>query len=402
MNLKKIPYRASHLMMKGTLNLIKLPIPPVLTGADTVLRFPEIIALSGVSRPLIVTDKHLIDLKLLQPFLTALQKSDMTYFLYTDIDLNPDFENVYDGLEAYHTNECDSVIAFGGGRILDCGKIIAAKVTNDMPIPKMRGLFKLTHKIPPFFTIPTTAGTGSESTISATITDPEAHRKMSIYDPKLVPLATVLDSKLMVSLPVSETVKGGFDTLTRATESYIGRFDSALVKEKSISAIDTIMENLEVAVHDGDNLTLRANLAKASFDAGIAQTRAYPGYTQAIARILSAWYGISENVVCAAALPAVLHALRASCEKKLSELALLVGLGEPWEDYGILSERYINHIEALQERLGVPTVIEKLQSDDIPSLSKRILKEANHLYPVPKILSEKECNVILVKLCTQR
>ena len=144
MNLMTIPYRTSHIMMKGVLNVLKLPIPPSLVGPGMVKRFPEIISLCDVHKALVITDKPLMEMGLLDGFLEALKKAGIDYAVFDGVQPNPTFENIYDGLEAYYTEGCDGVIAFGGGSSMDCAKIVAAKVTNDKPIPKMKGLFKLT------------------------------------------------------------------------------------------------------------------------------------------------------------------------------------------------------------------------------------------------------------------
>lgn len=246
MNLMTIPYRTSHIMMKGVLNVLKLPIPPSLVGPGMVKRFPEIISLCDVHKALVITDKPLMEMGLLDGFLEALKKAGIDYAVFDGVQPNPTFENIYDGLEAYYTEGCDGVIAFGGGSSMDCAKIVAAKVTNDKPIPKMKGLFKLTHRLPPFFAVPTTAGTGSEATVCAVITDTSNHEKFAINDPKLVPLATVLDPELMVGLPPALTASTGMDALTHAVEAYIGHYDAPFVKEKALAATEVITVSLHI------------------------------------------------------------------------------------------------------------------------------------------------------------
>ena len=400
MNLMTIPYRTSHIMMKGVLNVLKLPIPPSLVGPGMVKRFPEIISLCDVHKALVITDKPLMEMGLLDGFLEALKKAGIDYSVFDGVQPNPTFENIYDGLEAYYTEGCDGVIAFGGGSSMDCAKIVAAKVTNDKPIPKMKGLFKLTHRLPPFFAVPTTAGTGSEATVCAVITDTSNHEKFAINDPKLVPLATVLDPELMVGLPPALTAITGMDALTHAVEAYIGHYDAPFVKEKALAATEVIMRDLEAVYKDGSNLKLRQNMSVASFDAGLAFTRAYVGYVHAIAHNLGGFYGVAHGFANAVILPHILEFSRDAAQKKLSELALCAGLGEPWDSEEILSYRFIDRIKEMNANMGIPETIDALRIEDIPELAKRVLKEANPTYPVPKIMDYDECVAMLEELVT--
>ena len=396
-----VPYRTSQLVMKEALKVLKLPIPPVLKGPGMVRRFPEIMKLTGVAKILVVTDRPLLSMGLLDPFLCALETAGIESVIYDKVQPNPTFENVEDGLALYQKSNCDGVVAFGGGSPMDCGKIIAAKVTNHKSIPKMRGLFKLTHKLPPFFAIPTTSGTGSEATICGVITDVKNHEKFAINDPKLVPLATVLDPDLTLGLPPALTATTGMDALTHAVEAYIGNFDTPFVKEKAMSATDVIINNLESCYHNGQDKDLRLNLAQASFDAGLAFTRAYVGYVHAIAHAMGGYYGVPHGLANAIVLPYVLEFSRESAEEKLAELAYFSGLGEPMDDDKTLSFQFIEKIKSMNEAMGIPRVIEALRANDITFLAKRILKEANPTYPVPRIMHFDECCDILKQLCPE-
>ena len=396
-----VPYRTSQLVMKEALKVLKLPIPPVLKGPGMVRRFPEIMKLTGVAKILVVTDRPLLSMGLLDPFLCALETAGIESVIYDKVQPNPTFENVEDGLALYQKSNCDGVVAFGGGSPMDCGKIIAAKVTNHKSIPKMRGLFKLTHKLPPFFAIPTTSGTGSEATICGVITDVKNHEKFAINDPKLVPLATVLDPDLTLGLPPALTATTGMDALTHAVEAYIGNFDTPFVKEKAMSATDVIINNLESCYHNGQDKDLRLNLAQASFDAGLAFTRAYVGYVHAIAHAMGGYYGVPHGLANAIVLPYVLEFSRESAEEKLAELAYFSGLGEPMDDDKTLSFQFIEKIKSMNEAMGIPMVIEALRANDITFLAKRILKEANPTYPVPRIMHFTECCDILKQLCPE-
>lgn len=397
--IQNVPYRTSHLVMKQTAKVLKLPIPPVLKGAGMVRRFPEIVKLTGVTRVLIVTDRPLLTMGLLDSFLCALEANGIESVIFDKVQPNPTFENVEDGLAMYYSSNCDGVIAFGGGSSIDCGKIIAAKVTNRKSIEKMRGLFKLTRKLPPFFVVPTTSGTGSEATICAVITDVHNHEKFAINDPKLVPLATVLDPELTLDLPPSLTATTGMDALTHAIEAYIGKYDTPFVKEKALSATESIINHLEDCYHNGQDLDLRLTMAQASFDGGLAFTRAYVGYVHAIAHAMGGYYSVPHGLANAIVLPYVLEYYGHTAEKKLAELAFYSGLGEAMFDDEILAKLLIKKIKSMNTNMGIPKTIYALKAADIPELAKRILKEANPTYPVPRIMHYQECCDILKMLC---
>lgn len=194
--LENVLYNTSHLVMKETTRILKFPTPPVLEGPGMVRRFPELIKLTGVTKILVVTDRPLFSIGLLDSFLCALETDGIEAIIYDKVLPDPTFENVEEGLALYNSTQCNGVVAFGGSAQLDCGKIIAAKVTNQKSISKLQGFFKLTRKLPPFFAVPTTAGTGSEATICTVITDEKNNEKFVVNDPKLVPIATVLDPEL--------------------------------------------------------------------------------------------------------------------------------------------------------------------------------------------------------------
>lgn len=398
MNLMKMPYRTSHFVMKGMLNILKLPTPPTLIGPGMVKRFPELISLCGVHKALIVTTAVLMDAGLMTPFLTELEASGIDHSLYLMPDAPPVFEDIYNGLDAYYNEGCDSVIAFGGGSVIDCGKVVAAKVTNDKPIPKMKGLFKLSHRLPPFFAIPTNAGSGAEATIDALITDTTNCEKFTISDPKLAPLASVLDAELCVNLPRKATILGALDTLTRAIESYLNLYDKNRVLDNAQSAVCTVLNTLEPLLEEPSNLKYRGEMMQAAHSAGLAKTRACPGYAQTIAHTLDAWYGIGEAKASAAILPHILKFNLESSRKRLADLALAAGLGEPADGDTALADAFVAHIDDLCRRLEIPAAIPEIRLCDIPELTKQILREANAAYPVPRLMDAQECAALLEAL----
>jgi alcohol dehydrogenase class IV len=282
---------------------------------------------------------------------------------------------------------------------MDCAKIIGARVSNPyFSVRRMKGLFKVFLPIPPFFCVPTTAGTGSETTVAAVITDAETHEKFAISDFKLIPKIAVLDPELMVGLPPHITSTTGMDALTHAVEAYIGLNGSKFTDENAENATKLIFENLEEAYKNGSNLEARNNMALASFYGGSAFTRAYVGYVHAIAHNMGGLYGVPHGLANAIILPYVLEFCRKDAEKKLAGLAVAGGIGKRNESKEALSIKFIKKIKTMNKNMDIPTCIKELKEKDIPLIAKRALDEAHPDYPVPTIMTIEECESLVRKL----
>ncbi|MGM0454045.1 MAG: iron-containing alcohol dehydrogenase, partial [Thermodesulfobacteriota bacterium] len=275
-SMKKNAYRAQQKAMKVASIVLPFPVPLLLSGPGSIRQLAENITNRGRKHVLVVTDKVLMDLKLLDGLFESLQQNGIRYTVFDDVQPNPTIANVEEGRKIYKANNCDSLLAFGGGSPMDCAKAIGARISNPyFSVRHMKGLFRVFLPIPPLFCVPTTAGTGSETTIVAVISDPETHEKFAINDLKLIPKVAVLDPELMTGLPPHITATTGMDALTHAVEAYIGLNGTQFTDEHAESATRLIFENLETAYNDGGNMTARHNMALASFYAGVAFTRAY-------------------------------------------------------------------------------------------------------------------------------
>jgi alcohol dehydrogenase class IV len=262
----------------------------------------------------------------------------------------------------------------------------------------MKGKFKVRKKLPPLFAVPTTAGTGSETTVAAVISDPEAHEKFGVADLKLVPIIAVLDPELMLGLPPHITSATGMDAFTHAIEAYIGWFGTKYTNENAERATKIIVEDLEKVYQDGSDLERRNNMALASFYGGSAFTRAYVGYVHAIAHNMGGLYGVPHGLANAIILPHVLRFCRAEAEHKLASLARAGGIGKASDSDEELSYRFIEKIESMNRNMNIPTTIKELQQKDIPLIAERALKEGNPDYPVPRLMNRKECEALVRKL----
>ncbi|MPM90125.1 1,3-propanediol dehydrogenase [bioreactor metagenome] len=323
--------------------------------------------------------------------LKGLKDQGIDYAVYDKTVPNPTIDNIEEALQMYKAYRCKGIVAFGGGSPMDCAKGVGARIARpEKSISQMKGFFKVRRKIPPLFAIPTTAGTGSETTLAAVITDSRTHEKYPINDISLIPLYAILDPMLTVELPPHITAATGLDALTHAVEAYIGRSNTRQTKKYAREAVKLIFENLYEAYSNGTNLAARANMQKASFYAGIAFTRAYVGNVHAIAHTLGGFYQIPHGLANAIILPYVLKYYGATAYKPLAELADWAGIALIGDTVEQKALKFIQEIEKLNESMEIPKKVSGITDSDIPVMAKRALAESNPLYPVPKIMSETD------------
>ena len=340
---------------------------------------------------MIVTDSNLLSLGLLDELLLDLDNNDIKYKIYDSVKTNPTISVVESGYNCYQRNKCDSIIAFGGGSPIDVAKSIGAKVARpDKNLREMKGLLKIRKEIPPLFAIPTTAGSGSEATLSSVITDSENSDKYAINDPVLIPNYAILDPVLTVELTPHLTAITGLDALTHAIEAYIGKNNTEETKRLSRQAVKLIFNNIYLAYKDGDDLQARKNMLKASYYAGLSFTRAYVGYVHAMAHSLGGYYDISHGLANSVILPTVLDFYGENVHNELAELSRVAGLSTENQLVRDEAEGFINSIIELNQKMNIPLRIEEINRNDIPELAKRAIEEANPLYPVPEILTEND------------
>lgn len=383
-------YRAYQQTMKLGMNVIKFRIPEIIEGENCLLQLPDLLMEKGHDRLLIVTDAGIMSVGLMNPLLQSFEEKGIAYEIFDRTVPNPTIDNIEDALKIYYSVGAKAIIAFGGGSPMDCAKGVAARVVRpDKKIPQMKGLFKVMKEMPPFYAIPTTAGTGSEATVAAVISNSETKEKYAIMDGVLVPHYAVLDPMLTVKLPSHITSTTGMDALTHAVESYIGLSNTKETREWSREAVQLIFDNLLKAYENPEDLEARANMQRAALLAGMAFTRAYVGYVHAIAHTLGGFYHVPHGFANAVIMPYVLEYYGEAAHKPLAELADLVGLatGKSEKEQ---AEEFIQWIKELNQKMNIPTKIEGIIREDIPLMAKRAFKEAHPLYPVPKLMSLKE------------
>ena len=394
--IKKAYYRVNQKVLKLAMCFMNWKEPELLEGEGVVLKLPTFIRNKGINKVLVVTDKGLMNLHILDPLFEELNKVGISYVLYDGVQPNPTIPSIEECKQMYLDNNCEGIIAFGGGSPMDCAKAAAARVVKPKKsVRKMRGYLKVNKKLPPFFAVPTTAGTGSETTLAAVVNDPTTHEKNAICDPCLRPKYAVLDPSLTIGLPPHITSTTGMDALTHAVEAYIGKSNVKSTIKYAEDATVLIHNNLEKAYNNGKDMEARNNMLKASFYAGAAFTRAFVGYVHAIAHNLGGMYNTPHGLANAVILPYVLEWYGKSAQKALSKLADLIGITNENMSIEDKAKAFIEEIRRMNKAMNIPEKFDFIKEEDIPTLVARALKEGNPGYPVPKIMNKNDCEQVI-------
>lgn len=345
----------------------------------------------NVEKVLIVADKGVRNAGILDPIEAVLAKCGVGSVVYDETRPNPTVENVEEALSLYLKNGCNALMAVGGGSPIDCAKAVGARVVYPKKsVGKLKGLLRVWRRLPPLIAVPTTAGTGSETTVAAVIVDAEKRHKYTILSFPLIPTYAVLDPELTFSLPPSLTATTGIDALVHAVEAYIGRSTTKETRRLALEATKLIFENLETAFNDGKNRDAREKMLRAAHMAGLAFSKSYVGYVHAVAHTLGGYYGTPHGLANAVITPYVLDAYGAGVYRKLRSLALAAGVASLQDDAKDAAEKFVAAIRNLNAKLGIPEKLVGIKKEDVPAMARLASKEANPLYPVPKLFDAKE------------
>ena len=350
---------------------------------------------------LLIADAAVCELGLTEPLEKSLSRAHIAYAVYLQHNAIPTLHDVEDAYKLFTHCGAKAIIAIGGGSAIDCAKVVGARaVRPGATVRQMSGLLGVRRRTPLLFAIPTAAGTGSEATLDAVITDSETHLPYSLNDFALIPDYTVLDAQLTLHQSPALTAMGGMDALTHAIEAYIGRSTNKLTRTMAEEAVMLISRNLRPAFENGSNLRVRQRMLRASYCAGVTFTRSYVGYVHAIAHTLSAQYGIEHGVANAVILPHMLRHYGLSCSGKLARLAYNSDLVSRNVDENVAARRFIRWIEKTNKTFGFPSGFSQIREEDIPAMARIAAKEANPLYPVPQLMDAAELEVVYRKLMT--
>lgn len=348
-----------------------------------------------IASVLLITDKQLREFGATSHLEKLLEESGIRCAVYDDTFPNPTVINVEAAREIYIKEKCEALIAFGGGSSMDCAKAVGARIAYpNKSVNQMKGLLKVLKKIPTLIAIPTTAGTGSEVTITSVITNSEIKHKYTMNSFPLIPAYAVLDPAVTLTLPPSLTATTGMDALTHAVEAYIGGSTTKETRAYALDAVRLIFENLETAYQDGANAEARKNMLHASYIAGIAFSKSYVGYIHAVAHTLGGQYNIPHGLANAVLMPIVLEEYGESVHVKLHQLAMAAGISKETDVVADSAKKFIQTLRDMNQRMNIPSTFSNIESSDIPAIAEHADKEANPLYPVPKLMDAKELQKI--------
>lgn len=388
---KRIFCRAYQAVFYLALPFLPYRQPKPLGGSDEAA---DLLRSKNKRKALIVTDATVYKLGLCDNLISTLKSRGTECVVYSDTVANPTVSNVQAAADLYRKEGCDCLIAVGGGSAMDCAKAAGALIIKPKKsIYKMRGVLKVFGKLPLFIAVPTTAGTGSETTIAAVITDDKTRDKFTIISFCLAPHYAILDPAMTVGLPPSITATTGMDALTHAVEAYIGRSTTRKTRRLAIEAVSIIRSNLYIAYKDGKNEQARRRMQYAAYCAGLAFTISYVGYVHAVAHSLGGKYNTPHGLANAVILPYVLKRYGKHAQKKLAGLARKSGVADVMSDDKTAARQFIAFVEDLNSKMGIPAKLH-VEEGDISELSRHADKEANPLYPVPVLMNAKQLQAI--------
>lgn len=390
-NIKKLCYRTFQFFQKTGVQIMNYPKQHVLSGSGTIAQIPKILSKNDINNVLLVCSNSVLKSGHLDAVLHQLTQMKIAYTCFHDIEPNPSTTTVERGYRQYLENHCQGIVTIGGGSPMDCAKIIGIRVTNpNISYEDMKNMLKIKHPIPFMIAVPTTAGTGSESTIAAVVTNTNTQDKYPIISLQMMPKYAILDETLTLDLPASITAYTGMDALTHAIEAYIGKGGTAYTDAEALKAIRLIFEKLEFVYDNPSDQNGRKDMLLASNHAANAFTRAYTGYVHTFSHALSGLYHLGHGKTNATILPHMLQYFGDTITKKLATVAVYCNLGTASESSDALAQKVIDKIVAMNKHFEIPEKIEELQTNDIPWLVNKSLAEGNPNCPVPKIMDYED------------
>lgn len=369
-------------------------------GPGVVKKIGERAKMLHMKKVLIVTDTFLRDLDNgpVKQAESSLQKADIAYVIFNGVEANPKIRNVEAGKKIYTENQCDSIITIGGGSAHDCGKGIGIVLSNGDDLPALAGIETLTNPLPPLMAVNTTAGTASEITRHAVITNEKTHLKFVVVSWRNVPLVSFNDPMLMLDIPTALTAATGMDALTHCVESYVSTNRNPITDAQAIQGIKLIAKYLRRAVANGHDVEARTNMAYASILAGMAFNNADLGYVHAMAHQLGGEYDAPHGICCAVLMPTVEKWNIISNPQRFADIAEL--LGENIAELSVMeaADKSIEAMIRISEDVGIPTNIKSLGAlpEDFDKMAENALKDGN-AFSNPRLGNKED----LIKLYQQ-
>lgn len=350
-------------------------------GPGVISKIGDRAKMLGMKKPVIVTDKFLEGLKdgAVEQTFDSLKAAGVDYVVYNNVEPNPKIRNIKEVKKLYEESGADSIITVGGGSAHDTGKGAGIILTNGDDITKLAGIETLDKALPPLIAVNTTAGTGSELTRHAVITNEETHLKFVVVSWRNIPLVSFNDPTLMLDVPKGLTAATGMDAFVQAVEPYVSVDHNPITDSQCVEAIKLIETSLREAVANGHNLDARTKMVEAEMLAGMAFNNANLGYVHAMAHQLGGQYDAPHGVCCALLLPYVEEYNIIACPDRFAQLAEIMGENTEGLSTRDAAELAIKAMKQLSEDVGIPHSIKEIgaKPEDFELMAENALKDGN-------------------------
>ena len=350
-------------------------------GPGVISKIGERAKMLGMKKPVIVTDKFLESMKdgAVQQSLKSLDAAGVDYVIYNNVEPNPKIRNIKEVKKLYEDSGADSIITIGGGSAHDTGKGAGIILTNGDDITKLAGIETLDKALPPLIAVNTTAGTGSELTRHAVITNENTHLKFVVVSWRNIPLVSFNDPTLMLDVPKGLTAATGMDAFVQSIEPYVSVDHNPITDSQCIEAIKLIETSLREAVANGHNLEARTKMVEAEMLAGMAFNNANLGYVHAMAHQLGGQYDAPHGVCCALLLPYVEEYNIIACPERFAELAKIMGENTDGLSTRDAAELAIKAMKQMSQDVGIPASIKEIgaKPEDFELMAENALKDGN-------------------------
>ena len=350
-------------------------------GPGVIAKIGDRAKMLNMHKPLIVTTEGLskIDNGPVKQTIASLEKAGVDYAVFTGAEPNPKIRNVQAGKKMYQDENCDSIITVGGGSAHDCGKGIGIVLTNGDDISKLAGIETLKNPLPPLMAVNTTAGTGSELTRHAVITNEKTHLKFVVVSWRNIPLVSFNDPMLMLDIPKNITAATGCDAFVQAIEPYVSVDHNPITDSQCKEAIQLIQTALPEVVANGHNIEARTKMVEAEMLAGMAFNNANLGYVHAMAHQLGGQYDAPHGVCCALLLTTVEEYNLIACPERFAELAKVMGFDTTGLTLYEAAQKSIDGMREMCRLVGIPSSIKEIgaKPEDFEMMAKNALKDGN-------------------------
>ena len=350
-------------------------------GPGVIAKIGDRAKMLNMHKPLIVTTEGLskIDNGPVKQTIASLEKAGVDYAVFTGAEPNPKIRNVQAGKKMYQDENCDSIITVGGGSAHDCGKGIGIVLTNGDDISKLAGIETLKNPLPPLMAVNTTAGTGSELTRHAVITNEKTHLKFVVVSWRNIPLVSFNDPMLMLDIPKNITAATGCDAFVQAIEPYVSVDHNPITDSQCKEAIQLIQTALPEVVANGHNIEARTKMVEAEMLAGMAFNNANLGYVHAMAHQLGGQYDAPHGVCCALLLTTVEEYNLIACPERFAELAKVMGFDTTGLTLYEAAQKSIDGRREMCRLVGIPSSIKEIgaKPEDFEMMAKNALKDGN-------------------------